>query len=971
MITRLALCCMLLAVSTSVAAQPVPDATAQRPVGAALAPSVRFVELAGTRVQQGGELAWTLTFDEANGPGEVQVGPTAPAPGGEVCTLSNETLTATTSGPVLTRTGPDGTVRWRHTLLADGQALGAFYSVVAAGDACVAALRPSSLPRSRFLIVRANGDGVAWSREIDAGASDAFSRAVGVAADEAGNVWLATQPRQEPGTQPETLIVRLDASGTQTTSVTYGGGDEDVSFAGLALLPDGRAAISYYANSLGDSVFLIVDPDGDLTLVEPGLFLFPSALAIRGDEVVVAGSDLAGVRRVKLARFALDGTVRWATSLPTGFSSDPLTVRLALGTEAAYMAWGSERVVGVPTRVSRLRLDNGAEEWQQAIPTEDFRVIAGLLADASGVVIWSSSLSFGPSVLTAFDTEGEVRWTFSDVGVRSGGFGRPALVPCAEGAACLVAQRFDVLPANASDTWTIDAFDASEEPRWTQTRVGAPTAQYELHGTALAPEGGSYVFGTTRTEEGGRDLIVARVTPGGAIEWASAIDGGSTDDSPQAFGFGIKPSGSLSVSATGDVLVSGTAVDVGDDGERRARALVARLAPDGTARWVRRLDLAPESTNQFAGSVVDDAAGGAAFPVLVDDLAALTVEIVRLDPNGETGWTALVTDAEPYPLDFHRTPNGYALASLAFPPIATRVYRFSETGTFESTTSTASRPECGEVGGEFDATAGADASGTIHVAGRSIGGDEPCRGPAVFRFRPDGTVEFTRVGTISAEIAEILVRDDGTTLVGYNDFDDEGRLLRIAPDGTVLWDESVTVEVRGVALGLGVGALAVGPARDDAAPLATAYVPDVGASVVPLDNLGGLATTPRTALVADDGTGYVGLDAEAFGIGLVGLARIDNALPVAASQDELQPAAPLLARLGPNPLRTGAPLRLLLGAPADLALYDLLGRRVAAWDAVPPGDFETALPARLAAGLYMLRAEGKDTAATLRVTVLR
>ncbi|MEM6785361.1 MAG: hypothetical protein AAF624_16695, partial [Bacteroidota bacterium] len=693
------------------------------------------------------------------------------------------------------------------------------------------------------------------------------------------------------------------------------------------------------------------------------------------DEVVLAGTD-SGLRQIAVRRLALDGTERWTTNLSTELPSFFLpNIAVALSTDAIYVGWGLGfgRISENPARLTRLRLDDGTEQWQRVLSEDVSSAVEGLRANEDGAMIWTngtSPLQQGSSALASFDTEGTLRWSLSSPTIRSA-FGARTLIPCANGAVCLVAQRFDSAVSRVSNTWTVEAYDSGEEPRWTQTRVAAPSAVYELHDTALAPSDGTYLFGTTRTEEGGRDLLVARVTPEGTLLWASAVDGGATDDTPKSADFGIKPSGSLSVSANGDVLVSGTAVDVGDDGEGRARALVARLAPDGTARWVRRLVLEPESTNQFAGSVVDDGAGGAALPVLVDDLAALTVEVVRLDANGDIDWATLLTDSEPYPLGFHRTPNGYALASLAFSPIATRVYRFSETGTLASTTSTASRPECGEVGGEFEVVTGADASGTLHVVGRSIGGDEPCRGPAVFRFRLDGTVEFTRLGTVLAEPAEIQVRDDGTTLVGYNDFDDVGRLLRIAPDGAVLWDESVAVEVRGVALGSGVGALAVGPTRDDAAPLATAYVPDGGATAVPLDDLGGLATTPRTALVADDGTGYVGLDAEAFGIGLVGLARIDDALPVTASQDKPQPNVPLLARLGPNPLRAGAPLRLTLGAPSDLALYDVLGRRVAAWDALPPGEFEATLPARLAAGLYVLRAEGEDTAATLRVTVLQ
>ncbi|MEL7168850.1 MAG: hypothetical protein AAGN64_05825, partial [Bacteroidota bacterium] len=269
----------------------------------------------------------------------------------------------------------------------------------------------------------------------------------------------------------------------------------------------------------------------------------------------------------------------------------------------------------------------------------------------------------------------------------------------------------------------------------------------------------------------------------------------------------------------------------------------------------------------------------------------------------------------------------------------------------------------------FGVRTGIDDAETVHVIGRALGGGA-CDGLNVFQFTAEETVTRTFVGTTGLEPSAFAVRADGTTAVGYMDPDGD-RIFRIAPDRTIEWDTPLSIVTEDVALGTGVGAFAVGPARDDAAPVALAYVQDAGTTTVSLDGLRGLATTPRTGLVADGGTGYVGLDARAFGVGLVGLARIDDALPVTASQDEPQPNAPLLARLGPNPLRPGEPLRLALGDPADLALYDVLGRRVAAWDAVLPGDFEATLPARLAAGLYVLRAEGEDAAATLRVTVLR
>ncbi|MEM6782786.1 MAG: hypothetical protein AAF624_03520, partial [Bacteroidota bacterium] len=276
MLARLAFCCTLLVVSTSAAAQPAIGGGAQGPTGAAPAPSARPVELSGTLAQQG-ELAWTLTLDEANGPGEVRVGPAAATPGGEVCTLSNETLSATTSGPVLTRIGADGTVQWRHPLLASSLTFTILYDVAASGEGCVAVLRPPSLPRSRLLVVGANADGVAWSSEVQPEGSDETLVDALAASDEAGNVWVVTQPESDLRNGIVTHLVRFDVQGMQTTAITFQGSEEapDALVTGLATLSDGRAVLAF---ALSDLLLLIADSDGNSTVVERSTSFLPFTL---------------------------------------------------------------------------------------------------------------------------------------------------------------------------------------------------------------------------------------------------------------------------------------------------------------------------------------------------------------------------------------------------------------------------------------------------------------------------------------------------------------------------------------------------------------------------------------------------------------------------------------------------------------------------------------------------------------------
>ncbi|MEO1075563.1 MAG: hypothetical protein AAFX41_06310 [Bacteroidota bacterium] len=938
---------------SSALAQPATDSDYQPVYGTAATPSVQPVALSGTLARQG-DLAWTLVLDEANTGGDASVGAAAPAPGGEVCALSNETLSATSSGPVLTRVGADGTVLWTHPLVEATPATSLLFDVAASGSGCVGVVSPMSSPPSSVSVIKADNDGVAWSREVTVADAERLSSVAFAGADSMGNVWVAVQSQPPFQSAPVTLLSRFDQDGAVLATVSYEGEPTTTSslLSGLAALPDGRVVVV----STGAYQLLIADPSGARTVVETDAGFTPFALGADSDGAVLAGlSTGPGGNQVAVRRFDLDGAVAWTTTLGAIAAFGFPQSNVALRDGAAYVAWGNVLGPSSGLRVARLNVSDGQERWQQALPDDGVRLVEGVRADAEGVVVWASAQATSDtSLLVAYTADGTPRW--EQRSTNRSGFRQRALVPCGSTALCVVAST-------ATGAWVTEAYGVSGDQEWAQVRAGVPSAVYELHSTTLAPGGGVYLFGTTRTEEGGRDLLVARVAPDGTLQWATAVDGGGTDDTPQRARF--RPAGSISVAADGDVLVSGTSVS----DQEQERALVARLSPNGTARWVRRLDREPALSGQFAGSVVDDGADGAAVPVLIDDFPASAVEVVRLNAQGGTDWTTRITEAEPYPLGFHRTSTGYALVSPTSPESTIRVYRFAESGDLMSTRSTSDATGCDIVRANFEVPTGIDGAETVQVIGQALGGSV-CDGLNVFQFTAEETVTRTLISTLLLEPSAFAVREDGTAAVGYLTPDGD-RVLRIEPGRTIESNTPVDVVIEDVALGTGGGALAVGPTRDDDLPVATALVPDIGTTTVPLDDLGGLATTPRTTLVAADGTGYVGLDGRAFGIGLVGLARIDDALPVTTSQDEPQPMVPLLARVGPNPLRAGAPLRLALGDPADLALYDLLGRRVAAWDAVPPGDFEATLPTRLAAGFYVLRAESEDTAATLRVTVLR
>jgi hypothetical protein len=94
---------------------------------------------------------------------------------------------------------------------------------------------------------------------------------------------------------------------------------------------------------------------------------------------------------------------------------------------------------------------------------------------------------------------------------------------------------------------------------------------------------------------------------------------------------------------------------------------------------------------------------------------------------------------------------------------------------------------------------------------------------------------------------------------------------------------------------------------------------------------------------------------------------------VVASEGEAPAAATLV--VGPNPTRGGATVTLSLAeaAEATVAVYDALGRRVAlAFEGLAPaGTSRIALPAGLAPGVYVVRADAAGTAQSVRFVVTR
>ena len=137
---------------------------------------------------------------------------------------------------------------------------------------------------------------------------------------------------------------------------------------------------------------------------------------------------------------------------------------------------------------------------------------------------------------------------------------------------------------------------------------------------------------------------------------------------------------------------------------------------------------------------------------------------------------------------------------------------------------------------------------------------------------------------------------------------------------------------------------------------------------------------PREGAVAAVVNGVVYVFGGQDGQGSLHTSSLSLVVPNAAEEDAAD-AGFALERAGPNPFRDGTRLALRLAHPADadVAVYDLLGRRVAVlYDGMLPAgrhllgwDGTDAAGRALPAGQYIVRASAGEQQATLRLTRVR
>ncbi|WP_420456000.1 hypothetical protein [Rubrivirga sp.] len=892
-------------------------------------PTVRPLAI-GRTVGPEADAQWTVVFDEPSRSGGVNGTVVGSAPDGGVCLATEEAVAGNVRGVVVARYGPDGAERWAVPVDAWASAGASPLSVVAVGEACVAGATVGPFASQRAEVARVSAAGTEWVRTLDPARQDRGVSRLPLVPDGVGGVWASLGTSNFVPSGLRAPVVRFDASGTEVARTTLPMFGNDRGAQALAARPDGGVVV--LANQTG---LVRVDPSGAATTGLFGGDFEGTALALVGDtDALVLGTTGAAGGTTVMRRLRPDGTAVWETALGANGERDvPAFVsadNLATDGDAVYAAW--QDPAGQGLRVARLGATGGATAWSVLAGTPSASAPRGLAIDAGGVAFVSA---FGDAVWGALAAaDGAPRWSV----LRGGVFVSPqsrSLVPCAEGGSCVAVGG------------VLTARDAAGGVLWTVTRQGERFSDTRLWQTAAAPTGGVFVAGLLPAQDGvGTDPFVGRIAPDGRVAWTAAVDGGGTSDPPVA----------LVPTSDGGVVVASTTF-----GSAR-RATVAAFDADGTPRWATWAD----GDDRIARALAATDGGGVV--VAVDEIlpnGLVRTSLLRFDRDGSEVWRAEVPDeGSLFALGVAAGPQTVTVAQFVFGSVSTlRADRFDVAdGTRRGREETAGRDGCGLT---FEGLSAAeDDRGVLHVVVSQSNGPSSCARALVFRFPPAGGIEATYTADAFSGPARALdVSGAGNAAVVYG----PGRVALIDADGTLVGDDPAPdgLSVTGVAVGDALEFLLT--ATDGSlTPILVGSTRSGGFTSSQLPLLVGLPTEASLPVIGADRAGYAALRTTPPGMSVAGVSRVDMALPVAA---EAFPASTaMLTVLGPQPAPVGGTVRLRLGTPARLTLFDAVGRRVSTWEA-RVGEATVAVPT--AAGVYLLRAEADGQASTVPLVVVR
>jgi len=308
------------------------------------------------------------------------------------------------------------------------------------------------------------------------------------------------------------------------------------------------------------------------------------------------------------------------------------------------------------------------------------------------------------------------------------------------------AGGYEVLVAKYSATGALD---------WKKT-LGGTSYDYG-QGITVGADGAVYVTGQTYSSSaGGDDVLVAKYSATGALDWKKTLAGNGSD-----VGHGI------AVGADGGVYVSGYTRSAGAVVDE---VLVAKYNADGALDWKKTLGENGDDYGQSIAIGADGAVYVTGYTASAGGAGGNDLLVAKYSATGALAWTKTLGGAG--------ADIGYGIAVGADGAIYVTGYtasagvgnadflvaKYSATGTLAWTKT------LGETGSDVGQSIAVGADGAVYVSGRTNSAGAVGNDFLVARYNADGSLAWTKtLGGTSADYGRgIAVGADGAIYVtGY------------------------------------------------------------------------------------------------------------------------------------------------------------------------------------------------------------
>jgi len=451
-----------------------------------------------------------------------------------------------------------GAIQWQRSLGGAGFDVGLGITLDVSGNIYISGYTDSQgVGGNDVLIAKYNTSGtIQWQRSLGGSGSD-FVYGIGLDADE--NIYIAGSTASQGAGGTDILIAKLPGDGSLTG--TYG----NFTYAATTLtdaattLTDAAGSLTGSTPTLTDAATTLTDAATTLTsttIIIPVAYWIATltpindaasmGIAVDADgNAYAAGFADTGTNEVILAKYNTSGTIQWQRSLGDSGAD--------FGAGIAVDSSGNAYVVGYTNSsggeggndVLIAKYDtSGTIQWQ--------RSLGGLLADEGyGIAVDSSGNVYitgftasqgagGDDVLIAkYDTSGTIQWQRS-LGRTSGEIGYGIAV---DSSGNVYVAGSTASQGAGGDDVLIAKYNTSGTIQWQRSLGG--TGNEVGYGIAVDSNGNVYVTGYTASQgAGGNDVLIAKYSTSGAIQWQRSL-GGLNDDIGRCIA--VDPSGNVYV----------------------------------------------------------------------------------------------------------------------------------------------------------------------------------------------------------------------------------------------------------------------------------------------------------------------------------------------------------------------------------------------------------------------------------------